>query len=178
MSALPDSGPPPLIDRLLPEVYERLRRLAHRQLAGEGSHTLNTTALVHEVWLNLVQREGDAWTDRAHFFGYAAIAMRHILVDNARRKLRAKHGGNMQRLDVDEIEIAAEPDDEKLLLVHEALDKLAADDPIKAEMVKLHYFVGLTHAETAQVLNISEKTVRRHWKFARVWLYQAIKAAR
>ena len=140
--------------------------------------TLQATALVHEAYLRLVASENQSWDHRGHFFAAAAEAMRHILVDNARRKQRAKHGGNMQRLDVDEVEIAAEPDDEKLLLVHEALDKLAAEDPAKAEVVKLHYFVGLTHAETAQVLNISEKTVRRHWNFARVWLYQAIEAAK
>ena len=166
-------------EELLPLVYTELRKLAAAKMAHQPpGQTLQATALVHEAYLRLVASENQSWDHRGHFFAAAAEAMRHILVDNARRKQRAKHGGNLQRLDVDEIEIAAEPDDEKLLLVHEALDQLAAEDPVKAEMVKLHYFVGLTHAETAQVLNISEKTVRRHWNFARVWLYQAIEAAR
>jgi RNA polymerase sigma factor (TIGR02999 family) len=103
--------------------------------------------------------------------------MRHILVDSARRKGRAKHGGGQERLNVDEIEIAAGMDDEKVLLVHEALEKLAKEDPVRAEVVKLRYFVGLTHAESAGILGISEKTVRRHWNYSRVWLYQSIQSA-
>ena len=172
-------GDPKGAEELLPLVYQELRKLAAAKMAHQPpGQTLQATALVHEAYLRLVASENQSWDHRGHFFAAAAEAMRHILVDNARRKQRAKHGGNLRRLDVDEIEIAAEPDDEKILLVHEALDKLAADDPVKAEVVKLHYFVGLTHAETAQVLNISEKTVRRHWNFARVWLYQAIEAAK
>ena len=174
-----EQGDSKAADALLPLVYQELRRLAAQKMAQQPpGQTLQATALVHEAYLRLVASENQSWDHRGHFFAAAAEAMRHILVDNARRKQRAKHGGTMQRLDLDEIEIAAEPDDEKLLLVHEALDKLAADDPVKAEVVKLHYFVGLTHAETAQVLNLSEKTVRRHWNFARVWLYQAIETAR
>ena len=140
-------------------------------------HTLQPTALVHEAWLRLVGSERKEWHGREHFFAAAAEAMRHILVDHARRKQRAKHGGGQERVDLDDVEIATGMDDEKILLVHEALEKLALEDPLRAEVVKLHYFVGLTHAESAEVLNISEKTVRRHWNYARVWLFQAIQAA-
>ena len=174
-----EQGDPKAADELLPLVYQELRRLAAQKMAQQPpGQTLQATALVHEAYLRLVASENQNWDHRGHFFAAAAEAMRHILVDNARRKQRAKHGGDQQRVDVDAVEIAAEVDDEKLLLVHEALEKLAKEDSVKAEVVKLHFFVGLTHAEAAQVLNISEKTVRRHWKFARVWLYQAIEAAR
>jgi RNA polymerase sigma factor (TIGR02999 family) len=163
---------------LLPLVYEELRRLARSKMAQQaGGHTLQPTALVHEAWLRLVGSERQGWNGRSHFFAAAAEAMRHILVDSARRKRRARHGGGQERLDVNEVEIAANDDDDKILLVHEALEKLAMEDPIRAEVVKLHYFVGLTHAESAEILQISEKTVRRHWNFARVWLYQTIQAS-
>jgi RNA polymerase sigma factor (TIGR02999 family) len=163
---------------LLPLVYEELRRLARSKMAQQAAgHTLQPTALVHEAWLRLVGSERNEWHGRSHFFAAAAEAMRHILVDSARRKLRGKHGGGQERVDVDEIDIAAGMDDEKILLVHEALEKLTMKDPIRAEVVKLHYFVGLTHAESAEILQISEKTVRRHWNYARVWLYQTIQSA-
>ena len=163
---------------LLPLVYEELRRLTRSKMAQHSSgHTLQPTALVHEAWLRLVGSERQEWNGRSHFFAAAAEAMRHILVDNARRKRRAKHGGGQERLDVNEVEIATGVDDEKILLVHEALEKLGVEDPIRAEVVKLHYFVGLTHAESAEILHISEKTVRRHWNYARVWLYQTIQSS-
>ena len=163
---------------LLPLVYEELRRLARSKMAQQPpGHTLQPTALVHEAWLRLASSDHQQWEGRSHFFAAAAEAMRHILVDRARRKQRARHGGGQQRVDVDEFEIAAATDDEKLLLVHEALEKLTLEDPLRAEVVKLHYFVGLTHAETAEVLHLSEKTVRRHWNFARIWLYQTIRVA-
>ena len=163
---------------LLPLVYEELRRLARSNMARQAAgHTLQPTALVHEAWLRLTGSGRQEWNGRSHFFAAAAEAMRHILVDSARRKGRAKHGGGQERLDVDEIEIAAGADDEKILLVNDALEKLAMEDPIRAEVVKLHYFVGLTHAETARILQISEKTVRRHWNYARVWLFQTIQSA-
>jgi RNA polymerase sigma factor (TIGR02999 family) len=172
-------GDPKAAHELLPLVYEELRRIARSKMAQQSpGQTLQGTALVHEAWLRLVGSDRQNWAGRHHFFAAAAEAMRHILVDAARRKQRAKHGGNQQRVDVDEIDIAAGVDDEKLLLVHEALEKLAVEDPLRAEVVKLHYFVGLTHAETAEVMQLSEKTVRRHWTFARVWLYQVIEAAR
>lgn len=162
---------------LLPVVYEELRRLARARMAQQvGGHTLQPTALVHEAWLRLVGSERQEWNGRGHFFAAAAEAMRHILVDGARRKRRAKHGGGQERVDVNEVEIAAGVDDEKILLVNEALEKLAVEDPIRAEVVKLHFFVGLTHAESAEILQISEKTVRRHWNYSRVWLYQTIQS--
>jgi RNA polymerase sigma factor (TIGR02999 family) len=171
-------GDPAAAKDLLPLVYEELRRLARSKMAQQAAgHTLQPTALVHEAWLRLVGSERQEWHGRSHFFAAAAEAMRHILVDNARRKRRGKHGGGQERVDVDEIDIAAGMDDEKILLVHEALEKLAIEDPVRAEVVKLHYFVGLTHAESAEILQISEKTVRRHWNYARVWLYQTIQSA-
>ena len=171
-------GDPKAAHELLPLVYEELRRLARSKMAQQPpGHTLQATALVHEAWLRLVGSQRQEWQGRSHFFAAAAEAMRHILVDAARRKQRAKHGGNQQRVDVNEVEIAAGVDDEKLLLVHEALEKLMLEDPLRAEVVKLHYFVGLTHSETADVLQLSEKTVRRHWSFARVLLYQMIQGS-
>ena len=171
-------GKPQAAQELLPLVYEELRRLARSKMAQQPpGHTLQATALVHEAWLRLAGSDRQQWKGRGHFFAAAAEAMRHILVDSARRKQRARHGGGLQRVDVDEFEIAAAVDDDKLLLVHEALEKLALEDPIRAEVVKLHYFVGLTHAEAAEVLHLSEKTVRRQWNFARVWLYQTIRAS-
>ena len=145
-------GDPAAAKDLLPLVYEELRRLARSKMAQQSAgHTLQPTALVHEAWLRLVGSERQEWNGRGHFFAAAAEAMRHILVDSARRKRRAKHGGGQERLDVDDLEIAAGADDEKILLVNEALEKLAMEDPIRAEVVKLHYFVGLTHAESAEI---------------------------
>jgi RNA polymerase sigma factor (TIGR02999 family) len=168
-------GDPKAAQELLPLVYEELRRLARAKMVRQPpGHTLQATALVHEAWLRLAGAERQQWEGRDHFFCAAAEAMRHILVDSARRKQRARHGGGQQRVDLDEVEIASTADDEKLLLVHEALERLTLEDPLRAEVVKLHYFVGLTHAETAEVLKLSEKTVRRHWNLARIWLYQAI----
>jgi len=172
-----EQGDPKAAEELLPLVYQELRRLAANKMAAQAAgQTLQATALVHEAYLRLVGSGDHSWDSRGHFFAAAAEAMRHILVDRARRKKRAKHGGELQRLDLDVVEIAAEGDDEKILLVHEALNKLAAQDPVKAEVVKLHYFAGLTHEETAQVLKLSEKTVRRHWNFSRVWLYRSIRS--
>jgi RNA polymerase sigma factor (TIGR02999 family) len=173
-----ESGDPKAAEELLPLVYEELRRLAASKMAQQPpGQTLQATALVHEAYLRLIGSQRQDWADRRHFFAAAAEAMRHILVDAARRKQRAKHAGGQQRLDVDEVDIAAPAANDKLLLVHEALQKLELQDPLRAEVVKLRYFVGLTHGESAQVLNLSEKTVRRHWEFARVWLYQAIQTS-
>jgi RNA polymerase sigma factor (TIGR02999 family) len=172
-------GIPHAAEKLLPLVYEELRRLAAAKMAQQpAGQTLQATALVHEAYLRLVGAERPGWADRHHFFAAAAEAMRHILVDNARRKRCAKHGAGQKRLDVDQIDITAGVPEDKLLLVSEALEKLALEDPLPAEVVKLRYFVGLTHAESAQVLGLSEATVRRHWDFARVWLYQAIRSLR
>jgi RNA polymerase sigma factor (TIGR02999 family) len=167
-------------EELLPLVYDELRRLARRKMAGEAAgQTLQPTALVHEAYVRLVGSGGDrAWNGRTHFFAAAAEAMRNVLVDQARRKQRLKRGGNQQRVEMEELDVAAPDPDEKLLLVHESLEQLAAEDPLKTQIVKLHYFVGLTHAEIATLLGISERTVRRHWEFARVWLYRAIQSGR
>lgn len=162
-------------EELLPLVYAELRRLAASHMAQQPSeHTLQATALVHEAYLRLVGSGEHSWEGRRQFFAAAAEAMRHILVDRARRKQRAKHGGDLARADLDSVELAAEVDDEKVLVVNDALDRLAIEDELKAEIVKLRYFAGLTHHEIAEALNLSEKTVRRHWNFARVWLYQYI----
>ena len=171
-------GDPKAAQELLPLVYDELRHLARARMAQQPpGQTLQATALVHEAWLRLSGSDHQHWQGRAHFFAAAAEAMRHILVDRARRKRRAKHGGGQLPVELNELEIAANSgaDDEKLLLVHEALEKLTLEDPLGAEVVKLHFFVGLTHAETAEILHLSEKTVRRRWNFARVWLYRAIR---
>ena len=163
--------------QLLGLVYEELRRLAAAQMAREKpGHTLQPTALVHEAWLRLVDADGNAhFENRAHFFSVAAEAMRCILIDAARRKLALRHGGGQQRVDLDGIEIAAPDTDERVLAVHEALERLAAVDAEKAEVVKLQYFVGMSVEETAEALGISERTTRRHWTFARAWLFDAIR---
>jgi RNA polymerase sigma factor (TIGR02999 family) len=162
-------------DDLFPLVYEELRRVANSKMAHEApGHTLQPTALVHEAWLRLAGNENPRWESRAHFFGAAAEAMRRILIDNARRKHALRHGGGQQRLSLDDVDLAAAAEDEQLLAVHDALDKLAAQDKTKAELVKLRYFVGLTIAEAAEVLGISEPTAKRYWAFARAWLFREI----
>jgi len=162
-------------DRLLPLVYEELRRLAARKMAHEvPGQTLQPTALVHEAWLRLTGNADRKWNDRTHFFAAAAEAMRRILVDNARRKRTQRHGGGQQRVELEDADAAIVGDDQ-LLAVNEALDKFAALDPQKAELVKLRYFVGLTIEQAAEVLGISERTAKRYWTFARAWLYEEIK---
>ena len=164
-------------EELLPLVYAELRQLARAKMAREQpGHTLQPTALVHEAWLRLVDKDGQAqFKNRAHFFGAAAEAMRRILVEAARRKLALRRGGRQERLDVDEIEIAAPTkDDGELLAVHEALDRLAAESPERAELVKLRYFTGLSIEEAAAALGISERTAKRWWTFSRAWLFDVI----
>ena len=169
-------GDPVAADQLLVLVYSELRRLAAAKMSREApGQTLQPTALVHEAWLRL-GGDGQRWENRAHFFGAAAEAMRRILIDRARRKLAARHGGGQERLDVDEFEIAAPTEkDDELLAVHEALDKLAAHDARKAELVKLRYFAGLSIDEAADVLGISAPTAKRDWTYARAWLFREIK---
>jgi RNA polymerase sigma factor (TIGR02999 family) len=163
-------------ERLLPLVYGELRRLAAHKMAHEApAQTLQATALVHEAWLRLVGADNPKFEGRAHFFAAAAEAMRRILIDNARRKRALRHGGSLQRVDIQEVEVAARTDDEQLLAIHEALDKLAVEDKVAAELVKLRYFVGLTIPEAAEILGISETTASRNWTFARTWLYHEIK---
>jgi RNA polymerase sigma factor (TIGR02999 family) len=164
-------------DELLPLVYEELRRLAACRMANEAAgHTLQPTALVHEVWLRLVGHDPHVqFANRAHFFAAAAEAMRRILIDRERRKGAGKRGGDWQRVDLDKVEIAAEADDGTLLLVNEALEKLAEEDANAAEMAKLRFFGGLTLEEAAQVLGVTERTANRYWAFARVWLFDEMR---
>jgi len=164
-------------EELLPLVYQELRKLAAHKMAGQApGHTLQPTALVHEAWLRLAGNEPGRFAGRAHFFAAAAEAMRHILIDSARRKRAARHGGGQVRVDWQEVEIAFVADDDELLAVHDALDKLAAEDAKKAELAKLRYFVGLTFEEAAEVLGISVATAKRHWAYARAFLFEEIRA--
>ena len=167
-------------ENLLPLVYEELRRLAAAKLAREApGQTLQATALVHEAWLKI---SGDRttnrrWNNRNHFFATAAEAMRCILIDTARRKKAARHGGGFTRTDIDASALAIpvpSGNDDELLAVHEALDRLAAQDARKAELVKLRYFAGLTIEEAAAVLDISAPTAKRDWTYARAWLFREI----
>ena len=169
-------------EELLPLTYKELRRISGRMMANEKEgHTLQPTALIHEAYLRLVGPDGEqpTWETRGHFFSVAAEAMRRILIERARRKLAARHGGGVEHVDADEIDIAAplEKADE-LLAVHEALDALSAHDARKAELVKLRYFVGLKIDEAAEVLEISAPTAKRDWAYARAWLFRKISSSR
>ncbi len=164
-------------NEVLSLVYEKLRRLAAAKMASEApGQTLQATALVHEAWLRLTGDKRRHWHDRTHFFAAAAEAMRLILVDNARRKRAARHGGGQQRFAMPEVASAVSENDDQVLAVDEALAKFAALDPQKAELVKLRYFVGMTVEEAAEALGISERTAKRYWAFARAWLHEEIKA--
>jgi RNA polymerase sigma factor (TIGR02999 family) len=165
--------------QLLPLVYEELRRLAAARLAAEPSgNTLQPTALVHEAYLRLVGTPGgDLWDHRGHFFAAAAEAMRRILIDNARRKAAERHGGAMQRQVLNPNVASNGEPREDLLAVNEALDKLANEDPLKADLVKLRYFVGMSLAEAAAALGLSERTAGRHWAYARAWLRRAVEGS-
>jgi RNA polymerase sigma factor (TIGR02999 family) len=168
------AGDAALRNELFPAVYRELRAIAARKMASERpGHTLQPTALVHEVWLKFGAR---TFANRAHFFAAAAEAMRHILVDSARRRSQLKRGGDLERVELFEDAITAPFQDEKLLMVNEALETLAGEAPLKAEIVKLRCFVGLNHQEIADALGVNEKTVRRHWEVARVRLFQLISA--
>jgi RNA polymerase sigma factor (TIGR02999 family) len=170
-------GDAPTAENLLPLVYDELRKLAACKMANEAAgNTLQPTALVHEAWLRLVGNDNPKFAGRAHFFAAAAEAMRRILIDRARRKCALRHGGGQARVDLQEADIASLDADDQLLAVHEALDKLAIHHKAKADVVKLRYFVGMTISETAEVLGISEPTANNYWAWARVWLYQEIKA--
>jgi RNA polymerase sigma factor (TIGR02999 family) len=165
-------------DQLLPLIYEELRRLAAHKMAQENpGQTLQPTALVHEAWLRLTGDENRRWNDRTHFFAAAAEAMRRILVDNARRKHTQRQGGGQLRIEMPEIACAVVGNDDQILAVNEALDKFAALDPHKAELVKLRYFVGMTIEEAAEVIGISVATAKRHWAYARAWLAEEIRAS-
>jgi RNA polymerase sigma factor (TIGR02999 family) len=166
------AGDPKAAAELLPLVYEELRRLAARKMAGEArGQTLQPTALVHEAWLRLTGAGDQTWQNRAHFYGAAAEAMRRILIERARRRLAAKRGSGAAPLDLDEMEIPSPAsDDDNLLRVNEALEKFAAVDSRKAELVKLRYFIGLNFEETAAALGIAVPTAKQWWAYARAWL--------
>jgi RNA polymerase sigma factor (TIGR02999 family) len=168
-------GDPTAADQLLPLVYNELRRLAAHRMANEApGQTLQPTALVHEAWLRLVGNYDQKWEGRAHFFGAAAEAMRRILIERARRKRGVRHGGGQQRVDLQDVDPVAPCNDDQLLAVHEALDKLAAQHTAEAELVKLRYFIGMTNDEAAEVLGISPRTAKYYWTHARAWLFREI----
>jgi RNA polymerase sigma factor (TIGR02999 family) len=171
-----ERGDPESARELLTLVYDELRRLAGRRLAGEApGHTLQATALVHEAYLRLVGTpKGERWENRRHFFGAAAEAMRRILVESARGRHSQKRGGGRSREDVDDLNVVAPEPSDDLLAIDPALDKLAAGDPRAAELVKLRYFVGLSLPEAAEVLGISPRTADRTWAYARAWLHREI----
>jgi RNA polymerase sigma factor (TIGR02999 family) len=163
---------------LLPLVYEELRRVAAHKMANEApGQTLQPTALVHEAWLRLAGKGDAQWQDRAHFLAAAAEAMRHILIDNARRKNRLRHGHGLRRVNLEQVDLAGTTDDDTLLRVDEAVTKLADEDPVKADLVKLRYFVGLSIPEAATALGMSESTAKRAWAYARAWLYDELNRA-
>ena len=176
MLAAIEQGDPKAAERLLELVYEELRLLAAFKMAQEApGQTLQATALVHEAWLRLLDGQNPSFKDRTHFFRAAAEAMRRILIDKARRKLAQRHGGSMERVDLEGHDLAAPTADEQLLAVHEILDNLARHHPIQAEVVKLRYFVGMTNEEAAEVLSVSVATVKNYWTFARTWIFNAIR---
>jgi RNA polymerase sigma factor (TIGR02999 family) len=174
-----ENGDPKAANELLSLVYDELRRVAAHKMANEASsHTLQPTALVHEAWLHLGGDKQPTWKNRAHFFGAAAEAMRRILVDRAREKKALKRGGNLQRVDMDALDLPSPMPDDELLALDEALERLATVDTRAAEMVKLCFFVGLTQEEAARELGVSLSTAERVWGFARSWLLREMKNRR
>ena len=174
-----EHGDPKAADELLPLVYGELRKLAAAKMANEApNQTLQPTALVHEAWLRLVGEANPKFDGRAHFFAAAAEAMRRILIDKARRKRALRHGGDHQRVDLTDIDVAAPGDDDQLLAINDALDKLDGQNKVEAELVKLRYFVGMTLDEAAEILGISARTADNYWAHARAWLFREIKAQR
>jgi RNA polymerase sigma factor (TIGR02999 family) len=172
-----EEGDPTAADQLLPLVYEELRKLASAKMAHQApGQTLQPTALVHEAYLRLTGGVRDQWQDRTHFFRAAAEAMGCLLIENARRKSRWKRGGRLERVELEGLELAADTPPDTLLIVHEALEKLAEEDAPKADLVRLRFFIGLTNAEAAKVLGLSEPTVKRYWDFSRAWLLREVRA--
>ena len=162
---------------ILPLIYEQLRRLAAARMAHEApGQTLQATALVHEAYLRLTGDTPQRWNSRGHFFSAAAEAMRRILVENARRKSSLKRGSGAEKLDLSEIDVAAEQTDARVLAVHDALEKLALEDPTAAELVKLRFFAGLSGQEAAAALDLPERTATRLWSYGRAWLYRELQA--
>lgn len=176
-----EHGDPRAADELLPLVYQELRKLAASKMSRESAaHTLQPTALVHEAWLRLGGDQQPNWQNRAHFFAAAAEAMRRILIDRARRRRAIRHGGDQQRVTPESMEClaGAEHADDQLLAVHEVLDRFAATEPRKAELVKLRYFAGLTLEDAASAMGIPEGTAKRWWTYSRAWLFQELQKER
>jgi len=160
---------------LLPLVYEDLRRLAAAKMAQENAgQTLQPTALVHEAWLR-ISAENHGWANRRQFFAAAAEAMRRILIERARQRQRVRHGGGLHKTTLDELDLAESTNEDLLLVVHEALDRLAVLEPSGAELIKLRFFAGLSNVEAAEILGLSERTAKRTWAYARAWLYEEIR---
>ena len=170
-----ERGDPKAADELLPLVYEELRLLAAQKLSRESpGQTLQATALVHEAYIRLVGSEPVGWDNRGHFFAAAAEAMRRILIENARRKQKLKHGADQHRINLSDVDIGIEKDINDLLSLDEALTKLAQEDPTKADLVKLRYFGGLTLEQASHVLKISRATASRYWSYVQAWLFHEI----
>ena len=171
-----EQGDPKAMEELLPLVYDELRKLAAHQMAHQPpGQTLQATALVHEAYLRLIGNEPLQWNSRGHFFSAAAEAMRRILIERARKKSARKHGGGLQRVDLDQVDIALDTDDDLLLLLNEALEEFREKDPTAAELIKLRFFVGLPNQQAAELLGVSERTAKRSWAYARAWLYDRMK---
>jgi RNA polymerase sigma factor (TIGR02999 family) len=173
-----EGGDAQAADKLLPLVYEELRRLAAYKMSHEPpGQTLQATALVHEAYIRLVGSEAQNWSGRTHFFAAAAEAMRRILIDKARRKRSLKHGGRFQRVDLDDVKVTVEDPSTSLILLDEALTKLDQKDHGLAELVKLRYFAGLTLEQVAKIQGVSSRTARSYWAYARTWLHREITKA-
>ena len=171
-----EQGDPKAVDKLLELVYDELRHLAAAKMAQQApGQTLQPTALVHEAWLRLVGARNPTFRDSKHFFAAAAEAMRHILIDRARRKKTERHGGRFERVEIDEFELAAPSPDDELLAVHDVLDAFSVQYPVQAELVKLRYFAGMSNEEASQVLGISLSTLNNYWNFSRAWLFKQIR---
>lgn len=170
-----EQGDPKAAEELLPLVYGELRKLAAVKMKQQpDGQTLQATALVHEAWLRMVDAPNRPYANRRHFFSAAAQAMRHLLIERARRKVRERHGAGLQRVDIEDVELIAPADDERLIQINTALEKLAQQAPEKAEVVKLRFFVGLDEKEIAGLLNLSPRTVERYWSYAKAWLFEEI----
>lgn len=166
-------GAPGAFDQLVALVYDDLRRIAHRQLGRlRPGGTVNSTALVHEVYLKMVDQSRVSWQDRSHFFGIAARAMRQILVDHARKRTRLKRGGNARPETLDENALSVAADADRILLIHDALDRLTAIDPRLTQVIECRFFAGYSEEETAAILGTSPRTVRRDWTRGRAWLLE------
>jgi RNA polymerase sigma factor (TIGR02999 family) len=173
------AGDPQAAEELLPLVYAELRKLAAAKMANEAAgHTLQPTALVHEAWLRLAGNQNQSWDGRAHFFAAAAEAMRRILIDRARRRQAARHGGGDAPLEIDRLEIPVPVPDDDWLALSDGLEKLESMDKRKAEFIKLRYFVGLSLEEAAEVLGVSVPTASRWWSYSRAWLAEEIESQR